>query len=90
MLETITLFVVTLASKLSIISTATQSAAGSLTMIVASIGAVSLSVSGALAWLATILPIPTKPNIYSTLHKYINIFGGNVGNAANALKKASE
>ena len=85
MLETITLLAVTLASKLTVISGAFQSMAGSFTIIVASIGAISLSVSGALAWLSTLLPPPQNPGVYSTFYKYVNILGGNIGNAANKI-----
>jgi hypothetical protein len=87
MIETITISIVAFASKLAIVAEAIQSVAGSFTVIVASLGAVCLSASGALAWLSTVLPVPNKKGIYKSFHKYINIFGGNVGNAANALSK---
>jgi len=85
MLETVTLLLVAMASKFVIISNAFQSIAGSFTIIVASIGAISLSISGALAWLATLLPPPQKLGKYSIFYKYVNILGGNIGNAANKI-----
>lgn len=87
MLEILIAYLVTLASKLTILSGAVQSIAGSFAMIIASFGAILLSLSGVLAWVSTILPIPSQPGRYKTLHKYINILGGNVGNAANSLSK---
>jgi hypothetical protein len=87
MLEPLTTSIVLLASQFSIISGAVQSMAGSFTVIVASVGAVSLSISGAMAWVATILPVPKEVGLYSKIYTFVNIFGGNIGNAANALKK---
>lgn len=87
MLEAATIYVVALASQMTIMATAVQSIGYSFTIMVASVGAASLSLSGALAWLATVLPIPKKDGPYKIVYKFVNVFGGNVGNAANAINK---
>jgi hypothetical protein len=86
MLEPFTTSLVLLASEMGIIATSIESIAGSLGVIIASLGAATLSISGFLAWVSTILPAPeSTEGYYFILHKYINLFGGNLGMAANAI-----
>jgi hypothetical protein len=61
-----------------------------LQVLMTSLGALMLSVSGGAAWLSAVLPVPEREGIYSILHKYINILGGNVGKAKNAAGVVGE
>jgi hypothetical protein len=57
-----------------------------LQVLMTSLGALMLSVSGGAAWLSAVLPVPEGEGVYSIIHKYINIVGGNVGKAKNAVE----
>ena len=86
MLETTAIIVVALAQQLGTIATATTSISGSLAAIVTGFGAALLSVSGACAGIATLLPAPNSVGFYAKMYKVVNVAGFNFGQAANKIK----
>ncbi len=85
MLETTAIVVVGLAGQLTIIAGALPQIAGAITTIFGAIAGIFASVTGACAWLASVLPHPEKDNWYHTFHHIVNVIGGNIGNAKNAV-----
>ncbi len=51
--------------------------------LVPKLGILGLSLSGLAAWIATVWPKPEDGSKISTLHKWVNNIGANVGHASN-------
>jgi hypothetical protein len=86
MLESLAIWLVATSKTLAIIASALTEIIGSLTIGVGAVLAGLTSICGIMAGLAAMLPPPENKGILSTIHKWINIAGFNVGNAINATQ----
>lgn len=87
MLEPVSGFFVGLSVALGIIAGAISSISTYLASILASLIAALAAISGFMAAIASVLPLPEKKGVYSKVHFIVNRLAFNVGMASNRVAK---